>query len=39
MDDVPGKEAIGDEWKAYYYHYMMYGAKEIATGQRANFMK
>ena len=31
--------AFGDEWKAYYYHYMQYGAKEIATGQRANFMK
>lgn len=29
--------AYGDEWKAYYFHYMQFGANEIKTGKRKKF--
>lgn len=32
------QKAFGDDWKAYYYHYMQFGAKEIAEGKRQKFM-
>lgn len=30
--------AFGNDLKAYFYHYMQYGANEIATGKRQKFM-
>ena len=32
------EEAFGDHWQMYYYHYQVFGKKEIAAGQRPPFM-
>jgi len=32
-------DALGDDWEAYYKHYLICGKEEIANGQRGEFMR